>query len=139
MKFIKNLARPLLLDFAGALKKTLTSTTIPAFSREILLDFERPHRKMSAPSTALTRQKAAPMSCVLHSARGRCRPNFASAPRNRTKFASESRVFSRKLNSTIPNAAHVEVGRRASRALRNTHDIGVAFSRVSAAFGAKIF
>ena len=36
--------------------------------------------------------------------------------------------------STIPNAAHVEVGRRASRALRNTHDIGVAFSRVSAAF-----
>ena len=41
--------------------------------------------------------------------------------------------------STIPNAAHVEVGRRASRALRNTHDIGVAFSRVSAAFGAKIF
>ena len=41
--------------------------------------------------------------------------------------------------STIPNAAHVEVGRRASRALRNTHDIGVAFSRVSAAFGANIF
>ena len=28
MKFIKNLARPLLLDFAGALKKTLTETCL---------------------------------------------------------------------------------------------------------------
>ena len=40
--------------------------------------------------------------------------------------------------STIPNAAHVEVGRRASRALRNTHDFGLELGRVSAALGAKI-
>ena len=68
---------------AGDTKSAPNLQHIPAFSRETLLDFERPHRKMSVPSTALTRQKAAPMSCVLHSARGRCRPNFASAPRNR--------------------------------------------------------
>ena len=70
---------------------------IPAFSREILLDFERLNRKISAPNATLTQPKAAPTSCVLHSARGRCRPTSVSvAHRNRIKFASESRVFSHK-------------------------------------------
>ena len=70
--------------------------TSPRF-REILLDFERPNRKVSASNATLTQLKAVPTSRVFYSARGRCRPTSVSvAHRNRTKFASESRVFSHK-------------------------------------------
>ena len=70
---------------------------IPAFSREILLDFEHHNRAISAPNAALTQPKTAPTSCVLRNARGACWLSFVSvAHRHRKKFASESRVFSRK-------------------------------------------
>ena len=56
--------------------------------------------------------------------------------RNREKIREKN---ARTQRVAFQCVAHVEVGRRASRALRNTHEVGEELGRVSAAFGAKIF
>jgi len=82
---------------AGHTEFEQNSQRILAFSHKILFDFEHHNRAISAPNAALTQPKAAPTPCVLRSARGACWLSFASvAHRNRKKFASESRVISRK-------------------------------------------
>ena len=55
-----------------------------------------------------------------------------------TKFFARKRANVLQILFDFGGSAHAKLGRRVWRALRNTHGVGEAFGRVSAAFGDEI-